>query len=562
MISAATMTMSPSEKEAIAASELSCTKQTMEGAGAAALRWSQVGSPLAWSFPAMLFTVAAMAAGAFAVYFYAPSWRLRRVPGPLAYGLLGHLPLLDKHGSQAFGVLAKRYGPIYRFYMGRQPVVVVADPELCREAGIKKFKSMVDRSVPVTIASSPIQYKSLLFTKGSTWQAMRNVIISIYQPSHLASLIPAIQPYIERAGSLFFPGEEITFSDLSIRLFTDVIGQAAFGVDFGLTNEQGGEKGIDGAVSGDFIQKHLYATTSLKMDLSGSLSMVAGTFLPALQEPLRQLLLRVPGSVDQRMDDSNASLSAELDGIVAERTAQANSRRDGQKNFLSVLLNAIETSESMRELFTPDYVSALTYEHLIAGSGTMSFTLSSLAYLVAMHPVVEEKLLREIDAFEPKNTAPDADDLRTKFPYLEQVLKETMRFFVGSPVLSREATDDVEIGGYFLPKGTWVWLASEVLGRDPEQFQEPDAFRPERFDPESEECKRRHPYAFIPFGIGPRSCPGQKFAFQQLKLVVIYLYGRYVFRHSPSMESPLQLQFSIITNFKHGVKLQVIDRKA
>ncbi|KAI4995077.1 hypothetical protein ZWY2020_034980 [Hordeum vulgare] len=137
-----------------------------------------------------------------------------------------------------------------------------------------------------------------------------------------------------------------------------------------------------------------------------------------------------------------------------------------------------------------------------------------------------------------------------------------MRFFVGSPVLSREATDDVEIGGYFLPKGTWVWLASEVLGRDPEQFQEPEAFRPERFDPESEECKRRHPYAFIPFGIGPRSCPGQKFAFQQLKLVVIYLYGRYVFRHSPSMESPLQLQFSIITNFKHGVKLQVIDRKA
>ncbi|KAI4995078.1 hypothetical protein ZWY2020_034981 [Hordeum vulgare] len=287
------------------------------------------------------------------------------VPG-LAHGLLGHLPLLDKHGSQAFGVLAKRYGPIYRFYMGRQPVVVVADPELCREAGIKKFKSITDRSVPVTIASSPIQYKSLLFTKGSTWQAMRNVIISIYQPSHLASLIPAIQPYIERAGSLFCPGEEITFSDLSIRLFTDVIGQAAFGVDFGLTNEQGGEKGIDGAVSGDFIQKHLYATTSLKMDLSGSLSM--------------------------RMDDSNASLSAELDGIVAERTAQANSRRDGQKNFLSVLLNAIETSESMRELFTPDYVSALTYEHLIAGSGTMSFTLSSLAYLVAMHPVVEEKL--------------------------------------------------------------------------------------------------------------------------------------------------------------------------
>lgn len=67
-------------------------------------------SPLA----AILFTVAALAAGAFAVYFYAPSWRLRRVPGPLAYGLIGHLPLFTKHGPEVFGVLARRYGPIYR----------------------------------------------------------------------------------------------------------------------------------------------------------------------------------------------------------------------------------------------------------------------------------------------------------------------------------------------------------------------------------------------------------------------------------------------------------------
>ena len=528
----------------------------MEGAGAALL-CSQVGSPLA-SFPAMLFTVAAMAAGAFAVYFYAPSWRLRRVPGPLAYGLVGHLPLLDKHGSQAFGVLAKKYGPIYRFYMGRQPLVVVADPELCREAGIKKFKSIVDRSVPVTIASSPIHYKSLLFTKGSTWQAMRNVIISIYQPSHLASLIPAIQPYIEQAGNLFCPGEEITFSDISIRLFTDVIGQAAFGVDFGLTKDTDDAEKIIHDAPRDFIQKHLYATTSLKMDLSGSLSMLVGTFLPALQKPLRQLMLRVPGSMDRRMDETNAALSGELDAIVAERTAQADR---GQKNFLSVLLNGIDTSDAMRKLFTPDYVSALTYEHLLAGSGTMSFTLSSLVYLVSAHPEVEEKLLQEIDAFGPKDVVPDADDLRTKFPYLEQVLKETMRYFPGSPVVSREATADVEIGGYFLPKGTWVWLATAVLGRDPEQFPEPEAFRPERFDPESEQCKRRHPYAYIPFGIGPRACPGQKFAFQQLKLTVIHLYRRYVFRHSPRMESPLQLQFSIVTNFKNGVKLQVVQRK-
>jgi cytochrome P450 len=262
---------------------------------------------------------------------------------------------------------------------------------------------------------------------------MRNVIISIYQPSHLASLIPATQPYVERAGSLIRPDEEITFSDFSIKLLTDIIGQAAFGVDFSLTKDAAASPlakhpvAADGAgadeVAADFIKKHLYATTSLKMDLSGSLSMILGTFMPLLQEPVRQLLLRVPGSMDRRMDETNAALSGELGGIVAERAAQ---KDRGQKNFLSVLLNSIDSSDAMRKLFTPDYVTALTYEHLLAGSGTMSFTLSSLVYLVSMHPEVEEKLLREVDAFGPKDVVPDAEDLRTKFPYLEQVIHSSV----------------------------------------------------------------------------------------------------------------------------------------
>ncbi|KAJ1284978.1 hypothetical protein BS78_03G245900 [Paspalum vaginatum] len=513
------------------------------------------------SLPAVLFTAAALAAGAFAVYFYVPSWRVRRVPGPIALPIVGHLPLFAKHGPGLFRVLAKKYGPIYRFHMGRQPLVMVASAELCKEVGIKKFKSIPNRSVPTPIRGSPIHNKGLFFTKDSRWQSMRNVIVSIYQPSHVASLVSAIQPYIERAGRLLHPGEEITFSDLSLKLFSDTIGQVAFGVDFGLTKDtrpqqqQPASKSVDPAT--DFIRKHFHATTSLKMDLSGSMSIVLGQFVPFLQEPVRQLLLRVPGSADRRLEETNSAMSGLLDEIVAERAAQADR---GQKNFLSVLLNASESTEAMRKLLTPDYVSALTYEHLLAGSVTMSFTLSSLVYLVAMHPAVEEKLLKEIDEFGPKDVVPTSDELQTKFPYVEQVLKETMRFYTASPLVAREASEDVEIGGYLLPKGTWVWLTPGVLAKDPKEFPDPDVFRPERFDPESEECKRRHPYAFIPFGIGPRACIGQKFAMQQLKLVVVHVYRNYIFRHSPRMEFPLQFQYSILVNFKYGVKVQVIQR--
>ena len=88
-----------------------------------------------------------------------------------------------------------------------------------------------------------------------------------------------------------------------------------------------------------------------------------------------------------------------------------------------MLLNAKESTEALRKLLTPDYVSALTYEHLLAWSATTSFTLSSLVYLVAGHPDVEEKLLREIDDFGPKNTVPSAEELHNNFPYLEQVIR-------------------------------------------------------------------------------------------------------------------------------------------
>uniref|UniRef100_A0A7N0V581 Uncharacterized protein n=1 Tax=Kalanchoe fedtschenkoi TaxID=63787 RepID=A0A7N0V581_KALFE len=494
-----------------------------------------------------------------AMYLYAPSWRVRRVPGPPSLPLVGHVHLLAKYGPDVLSHLANQYGPIFRFHLGRQPLVIIASAELCKEVGIKKFKDIPNRSIPSPIASSPLHQKGLFFTKNSRWSSMRNTILSVYQPSHLANLVPTMQSYIQSAAqNLEAEKDGIIFSQLSLKLATDVIGQAAFGVDFGLSSPGAAINSKNSAEVTDFINKHVYSTTQLKMDLSGSFSIVLGLLAPILQEPFRQVLKRIPGTMDNKVDRINQGISNRLNQIVENR---AKEKLRDSKNFLSLILEAMESEKATRKLFTSDYLSAVTYEHLLAGSATTSFTLSSVMYLVAGHPEVEKKLLAEIDGFGPPDLIPTAQDLQNNFPYLDQVIKESMRYYLVSPMIARETSRDVEVGGYMLPKGTWVWLAPGVLAKDPKNFPEPEKFKPERFDPDCEEQKNRHPYAFIPFGLGPRACIGQKFSLQEIKLTVIHLYRKYVFRHSPEMESPLELEFGIVLNYKHGVKLTVTRRQ-
>ncbi|KAK7302133.1 hypothetical protein RJT34_13013 [Clitoria ternatea] len=247
----------------------------------------------------------------------------------------------------------------------------------------------------------------------------------MYQPSHLASLVPTMQSFIESATqNLDTLIEDIIFSNLSLRLATDLIGDAAFGVNFGLSkphsvcesmksanNVNGG--GGSGCGSGgdevsDFINQHIYSTTQLKMDLSGSFSIILGLLAPILQEPFRQILKRIPGTMDWKIERTNKKLSGRLDEIVKKRMEEKNRT---SKNFLSLILNAKESRTVSENVFSPDYISAVTYEHLLAGSATTSFTLSSIVYLVAGHPDVEKKLLYEIDGFGPHDLTPTAQDL-------------------------------------------------------------------------------------------------------------------------------------------------------
>jgi cytochrome P450 len=131
--------------------------------------------------------------------------------------------------------------------------------------------------------------------------------------------------------------------------------------------------------------------------------------------------------------------------------------------------------------------------------------------------------LEELDR-ELKGAEPAMSDL-DRLPYLEQVVKETLRLYPPAPSANRVARESFEWKGYTINAGELVTYVPFVSHRLPSQFREPETFRPERFDPVSGDPIA--PYAYIPFAAGPRSCIGAPFATMEIKTVLAMALQRF-----------------------------------
>ncbi|KAK2370483.1 geraniol 8-hydroxylase [Trifolium repens] len=507
-------------------------------------------------FTSVMFTLVALLGGFLVIYLYWPYWSVRNFPGPPSRPLVGNLPLLAKYGADIISVLAKQYGPVFRFHIGRKPIIIIADAELIKEVGIKKYKDIPHKSPPPSLAASPLHQMSLLMARDTPWATMRNAILPFFQPTHVSELVPTMQSVIETTTqNVGYQNEDFNIYQLILRQTIDMIGKTSLNVDIGLSKP----KSFFNKEASDFLNYHIYCTSQLRLDLTAPFSIIMNMILPILTHPCREILKRIPGTLDYTLEHAEETLCGYLDDIIEKRMKDQSSKTSS-KDLLSLVQDARESKSGSENVFTPERIRALAFEQLIAGATPVAFTLTSALYLVAGHPHVEKKLLQEIDEFGPADQTPTAQDLDDKFPYLDQVIKEAMRFFVIAPLIPRETSTKVEIGGYIFPKGAWVWFSPIAVAQDPKNFPEPEKFKPERFDPNCDEMKKRHPYAFVPFGIGPRACPGQKYALQQIKLTMINLYSKYLFRHSPDMEFPLKLAYGFAQGFVNGVKVRAIKR--
>ena len=190
----------------------------------------------------------------------------------------------------------------------------------------------------------------------------------------------------------------------------------------------------------------------------------------------------------------------------------------------------------------------------LAGHETTALTLTWSCYLIASHPAVEAKLVEEWSRV-LAGRSPTPDDL-AHLPYTDAVLTEAMRVYPPVYLIGREATRDLELGGYRVKKGYTIFMSQWVSHRDPRYFgPDPETFRPERWLDGL--AKRLPKYAYYPFGGGPRVCIGNTFALMEAAILLATVGQRYKFTLDPGAVIETNPQITLLPTYGIPATLQM-----
>ncbi len=190
---------------------------------------------------------------------------------------------------------------------------------------------------------------------------------------------------------------------------------------------------------------------------------------------------------------------------------------EGQFGFLTYLINQ---GLSYKDL------SIISLSLFADGLSTTSPTTVGQLYCLATNPEKQQKLREQIMEVAPNPETPVTPEIINSLSYLKACVKEGFRFFPIGTEVSRIPQSDIVIGGYQIPAGTHVQLNNNMLLRMAKYFDDPEVYIPERWMRDGS-GQNVHPYLLLPFGFGPRTCAGKRFAEQEMYALIIKILQRY-----------------------------------
>ena len=442
-------------------------------------------------------------------------------PGPFPLPIIGNAHKLTADSRHVDLVdLEKQYGKVFRLYLGSQLVVVVSGEKALKEVLVTKSAEFAGRP---SFYTSDVFYstgKAIGFTDYSAgWRLHRKVVasaIKIYTTINLkqGSVInDEFDLLLKRVRSRNGQPHEIA---KEIRLAVmNVICALVFGSRYELDDPK-------------FTKFMDVTETIVTMLAAGSvvdvfpwLSFIPFKSMQSLKEKCTERDKLFRRIYQEHVDANRVANPQDLTDALLKAKKDAEDEDSSMKGFLTDQ-NLIMT---MSEVF-------------IAGMETTANTLCwALLYLI-YNPDVQQMLHQELDQVIGADRLPELED-RKNLPHLEATITETLRLSsVGSLAIPHKTTVDMTLQGYSIPKGTTVIPNLWSLHHDPEIWDDPYDFRPERFLDEKGTFVPPKADRFLPFSAGRRVCLGESLARIELFLVLARLLHSFKFENPPGCDLP------------------------
>ncbi|OIT28643.1 PREDICTED: cytochrome P450 93A3-like [Nicotiana attenuata] len=429
----------------------------------------------------------------------------RLPPSPFALPIIGHLHLLAPIPHQALFKLSNRYGPLIHIMLGSVPYVVVSSPEMAKKFLKTHETSFLNR--PQTAIVDYLTYGSqdfLFAPYGPYWKFMKKIIMSeLLGGRTLDLLLPVrrdeIRCFVELLLQKAKAGETIDVEAELLRVTNNVISRM-------LMRERCSENENEAGSVKKLIQE--IAELSGKFNLSDYIWFCKNLDLQGFGKRVKDLRARFDQMIERIIKEHNE---------VRRTRYQSNDGSEFVKDLLDILLDIADDEHAEMRL-TREHIKAFILDIFAAGTDTSALTTEwALAELIN-HPSIMQKAVEEIDTVIGKNRLIEELDI-TNLPYLQAIVKETLRLHPTTPIIGRESSQDCSIGGYHIPAKTGLFVNVWAINRDPNYWENPLEFKPERFLSEDGNTRgqldvRGQHYQFLPFGSGRRSCPGTSLALQ------------------------------------------------
>ena len=399
---------------------------------------------------------------------------------------------------------ARDYGPLASFRVGPRQVFLASGPDLIEQVLVTDAQHYIKHFG--ARAFKPVLGNGLITSEGAFWHRQRKLIQPAFLKTRVQSYAPVMAELTNQMLDSWTPGKRVQL-DFEFEVLTSKIAlKTLFDLD-----DRGDHERFDGVLK-------------LAFNL--------------MNERLRRIFklpLWVPTPANRRLK----SAVAELDQTVQSFIAAGRSRQHPGDDLLSRLLVAQhEDGTRMSDRQLRDEAMTL----YLAGHETTALTLAWSWYLLSQHRRVEEKLVSEWKRV--LRGAPPSSAHLSRLPYTAAVIAESMRLFPPVYVIGREATTELELGGYRVKPGYTVLMSQWVNHRDPKYFPEPEEFRPERW--EHGFSKRIPKFAYYPFGGGQRICVGSAFALMEAAIILAAVGQRYRFTLDPDAVIGIKTQITLL----------------